>query len=216
MTAPVKLVCLDCDSTLSGIEGIDELARMRGPEVLARVERMTREAMEGTIPLESVYSLRLDIIQPTRADVEEVGRRYIDAVEPDAREALAALGAAGWTPVIVSGGYVEAIRPLAAFLGIGRVEAVSLRFDSAGRYAGYDAGHPASRSGGKPEILRRLRRELGASRVAMVGDGLSDLETAPEVDLFVGFGRYAVRERVKREAGAYLTSLAGLPEVLGT
>ena len=41
----MKLICFDCDSTLSAIEGIDELARVRGPEVFARVEAMTHDAM---------------------------------------------------------------------------------------------------------------------------------------------------------------------------
>ena len=36
----------------------------------------------------------------------------------------------------------------------------------------------------------------------MVGDGVSDLETRPSVDLFVGYGGYAARERVRREAAA--------------
>ncbi len=48
----------------------------------------------------------------------------------------------------------------------------------------------------------------------MVGDGVSDLETKPVVDLFVGFGRYTVRERVRAEADAFIKSLAELPALL--
>jgi len=39
-----KLLLLDCDSTLSAIEGIDELARLRGASTFAAVESMTRAA----------------------------------------------------------------------------------------------------------------------------------------------------------------------------
>jgi phosphoserine phosphatase len=49
----------------------------------------------------------------------------------------------------------------------------------------------------------------------MVGDGVSDLEAKPEVDLFVGFGRYVVRERVKREAAVFIRSLDALVPLLG-
>ena len=40
MGAPPKILIFDCDSTLSAIEGIDELARVRGPEIFAQVEAM--------------------------------------------------------------------------------------------------------------------------------------------------------------------------------
>lgn len=85
----VRLICFDCDSTLSAIEGVDELARRRGPDTYARVEAMTTAAMEGRIPMESVFARRLEIIRPTRADTAAVGQRYVDTVEPTA---LATIG----------------------------------------------------------------------------------------------------------------------------
>ncbi|MBL9214567.1 MAG: HAD-IB family phosphatase [Opitutaceae bacterium] len=209
-----KLVLFDCDSTLSAIEGIDELARVRGPEVFARVEAMTREAMEGRIAVQDVFARRLEIIQPRRADVAAVGQLYIERVEPTARATVDALKAAGWTPVILSGGFRQAIAPLAAYLGIGRVEAVDLYFDAAGAYAGYDREYPTTRSGGKPERILLLKRELRPVRTVTVGDGVSDLETRDVADLFVGFGRYTPRARVKAEARAFIHELAELIPLL--
>jgi phosphoserine phosphatase len=71
------------------------------------------------------------------------------------------------------------IAPLAAHLGIARIEAVDLYFDAAGDYAGYDTKFPTTRSGGKPERIAALKRELAPARTVMVGDGVSDLETKP-------------------------------------
>ena len=210
----MKLICFDCDSTLSSIEGIDELARLRGPAVFASIQAMTEDAMNGRIPLESVFSRRLDAIRPGRRDAEAVGRRYVDCAEPTAAAAVASLHGLGWTSAIVSGGFRQAIAPLAAFLGIGRVEAVDLRFAPDGGYAGYDEAYPTTRSGGKAELIRRLRAELAPERVVMVGDGVSDLETAPVVDLFIGFGGFTARERVLREAAAFVTSLSAVPGLL--
>ncbi|MGZ8868425.1 MAG: HAD-IB family phosphatase, partial [Thermoanaerobaculia bacterium] len=54
-------------------------------------------------------------------------------------------------------------------------------------------------------------------RAAFVGDGVSDLETKPAVDLFIGFGGVAVRDRVRDEADTFVeeTSLrAVLPYLL--
>jgi len=209
-----KLLIFDCDSTLSSIEGIDELGRARGPEVFARVEAMTNDAMNGKIPVQAVFGRRLEIIQPEQKDVAAIGRLYIETVEPSALVALRAARTAGWTPMILSGGFRPIIRPLADFLGIERIEAVDLFFDAQGHYTGFDEAYPTTRSGGKPEMIGRLRAELNPTKIVMVGDGVSDLETKPVVDLFVGFGRYVAREKVKRESAAFITSLEDLVKVL--
>lgn len=213
VSAP-KLLIFDCDSTLSSIEGIDELARARGPEIFKRVEEMTNEAMDGKIPVEAVFGRRLEIILPEARHVAQIGQRYIDTIEPDAKTVLDNARAAGWTPMIISGGFRQAIRPLADFLGIERVEAVDLFFDENGRYHGFDQSYPTTRSGGKPEVINRLRRELSPAKIVMIGDGVSDLETKPVVDLFVGFGGYMAREKVRNQAAAFITRLADLPPLL--
>ncbi len=211
---PPRLIIFDCDSTLSAIEGIDELARLRGPAVLAKVAAMTNDAMDGKISVEAVFARRLAIIKPRRVDVTAVGRLYVERVEPTAHAAITRLKAAGWTPVILSGGFRQAIEPLAAHLGIARLEAVDLYFDAAGEYSGYAADFPTTRSGGKPALIAALKSELAPARTVMVGDGVSDLEAKPIVDLFVGFGRYIERSKVKAEARAYIRSLAELPALL--
>ena len=204
----MKLICFDCDSTLSSIEGIDELARLRGPDVFKRIEKMTEDAMNGLIRIEDVFGLRLKAINPTRADAAGVGRRYIETVEPTAKATIERLRSRGWTPVIVSGGFRQIIQPLAEHLGVARIEAVDLAFAPDGTYDGFDASFPTTRSGGKPEIISSLRAELSPEKVVMVGDGASDLETLPVVDLFIGFGGYVARDKVKRNSPAFVTSLA--------
>jgi len=214
VATPPKLIIFDCDSTLSAIEGIDELARVRGPEVFARVEAMTHEAMDGKVPVEEVFSRRLAIIEPTQADVAAVGQQYIERIEPTALATITALKAAGWTPLILSGGFRQAILPLAAHLGIARVEAVDLFFDAQGKYKGFDENYPTTRSGGKPEVVAALKRELNPVKTVMVGDGVSDLETRPEVTLFVGFGGYVARPKVRQGAALFVTQLSELLPVL--
>ena len=209
---PTKLICFDCDSTLSAIEGVDELARAGGPQIYAQVEAMTNDAMNGKIAVEAVFGRRLELIRPSRSNVEAVGRNYIETMEPTAAATIAGLVSRGWTPVIVSGGFRPAIRPLAAALKIDRVEAVDLFFDESGNYVGYDATYPTTRSGGKPEVVARLKRELNANVTVMVGDGVSDLEAKGTVDRFVGFGRYVTRAAVKARADSFIVSL---DELLG-
>src|SRR5580658_4875932 len=139
--------------------------------------------MNGKIRIEEIFGLRLTAIRPTKDDAAVVGRRYMGSVEPTAKATIAALAAKGWTSVIISGGFRQAIRPLADFLGVQRVEAVDLYFEADGTYKGYDSEYPSTRSGGKVDIVNRLRSEFRPEKVVMVGDGVSDLETVPVVDL---------------------------------
>lgn len=208
------LLLLDCDSTLSAVEGIDELGRLRGPQVFSQVERMTAEAMDGGIPLETVFARRLDLIRPTRTEVDGIAAKYLATVEPDAAEALRRIRAAGWQIAIVSGGFTEAILPLARSLGINEVYAVGLRFDAAGHYVGFDTEAPTARSRGKNAVARHLRATTGATEVVMVGDGASDLEVKGDADRVIGFGRYAVRAKVQAGADAFIMRLADLPPLL--
>ena len=55
-------VVLDVDSTLCGVEGIDWLAQRRGGDVARRVRELTDRAMNGEIPLDSVYGERLAML----------------------------------------------------------------------------------------------------------------------------------------------------------
>ncbi|MDR2512636.1 MAG: HAD-IB family phosphatase [Puniceicoccales bacterium] len=212
----MRILFFDCDSTLSSIEGIDELARLRGGEVFNSVERMTREAMDGGVPIEEIFARRLELICPTRAELAAIGRLYVENIEPEAVGALASARAMGWSPVILSGGFRQAILPLAFHLGIDRVEAVDIFFNGDGSYCDFGRECPTTRAHGKNQVIVSIKAGHDVEKTVMVGDGASDLETLADVDLFVGFGRYIVREKVKAGAGAYIMRLGELPALLQT
>src|SRR5215207_7526663 len=93
-------VVFDCDSTLSTIEGIDELAAERRDEVAA----LTDAAMRGEVALEEVYGRRLALIRPTRRQIDALGAHYLATLVPDARETLLALRDEGVEVRVISGG----------------------------------------------------------------------------------------------------------------
>ncbi|MDJ0734891.1 MAG: HAD-IB family phosphatase [Nostocaceae cyanobacterium] len=211
-----KIIIFDCDSTLSSIEGIDELARVAGADVCKQIEQMTTAAMEGKIPLEDVFARRLEILQPSQTAVLKVGELYIQTAEPSALNVVTTFKQQGWTPFILSAGYLQAILPLAKYLGIDSdcVEAVNLFFHEDGSYRDFDRNYPTTRSGGKLEIVKKIHNQYCPSVMVTVGDGVSDLETKPGVNKFVGFGRYAVREKVKAQADYFIHDLAELLSLL--
>ncbi|HKN57844.1 MAG TPA: hypothetical protein VJV97_03270, partial [Gemmatimonadaceae bacterium] len=73
-------VVLDVDSTLSGIEGIDWLAKLRGTEVAAWSAALTDSAMRGEIPIEAVYGQRMRKVRPTESEIRQLGNEYVDRI----------------------------------------------------------------------------------------------------------------------------------------
>jgi len=190
-------VIFDCDSTLSTVEGIEELSAGHREEV----EALTRAVMHGEIRLEEVYARRLELARPDRAAVQALGRRYVEHMVADAPEVVAALRDAGVVVRVLSGGLLPAVRVLAAELGIAApdVAAVAVRFGDDGSYAGFDAASPLARAGGKAEVVRTWRPTLRPP-VMLVGDGMTDLEAQAVVDLFVAFAGVKDREPVTSAA----------------
>lgn len=64
------------------------------------------------------------------------------------------------------------------------------------------------------EVIDADKSAFGATRTVMVGDGSSDLETHTHVDLFVGYGGFVVREKVKRESQRFVYKLTEILELL--
>ncbi|MCC6616509.1 MAG: HAD-IB family phosphatase [Anaerolineae bacterium] len=211
------LIFFDCDSTLSTIEGIDELARFKGKEW--RVSVLTQKAMDGELDLGDVYGKRLQAIRPTRGQLKAIEERYWETMVPDAQAVIDALKFLGKQIFIISGGLAEPVRGFGTRLGVppDHIRAVQLEYNelsgnwwryyepseqASQSYLDFDDG-PLTVSSGKPAIIRELMREHHG-RVMMIGDGNSDLATRPVVDLFVGFGGVVVRQSVKDKADVFV------------
>ena len=204
----VSTVVFDCDSTLTAVEGIDELAR----DHRAEIQALTDAAMRGDVPLEEVYGRRLELVRPTRAQLEALARTYIAALVPDARAVVNALRGEDIEVRVLSGGLRPAVAALAAELGIepGAVGAVDIEFDGRGDYVGFDASSPLARAGGKRELLQLWRSRLHGS-VMLVGDGATDLEAEDVADVFVAYAGVAARTEVVAGADVVVRSASLAP-----
>jgi len=213
------LIFFDCDSTLSTIEGIDELARLKGKE--GRVGLLTNKAMDGELELAEVYGKRLKAIKPTRAQLKAVEARYWETIVEDAPAVIAALQALGLHVFIISGGLLDAVKGFGRRLGVdpAKIRAVELEYNElSGRwwdyaepgaqqaqtYLDYDEG-PLTVSSGKSAVISELASTLPGRRM-MIGDGSSDLATKGEVDLFVGYGGVVERAAVRAASDVFLSS----------
>ena len=206
-------VVLDVDSTLAGIEGVDWLAALRGPAAEALSAELTDKAMRGLIPLEAIYGQRLDSVKPTRAEIEALSRVYVQRMAPMAKETLTYLREHGVEVTIASGGFEQAILPLAAELGIAaeQVHAVRLFFDERGEYTGFDESCLLARTYGKRDTVAGLGL---TAPVLAVGDGITDSEIAEVADAFAVYTGFIRRESVIARADHVLESFDQLRELV--
>jgi phosphoserine phosphatase len=225
-TAPQPLagrfdyVFFDCDSTLSTIEGIDELARIKGK--FDEVKAMTDAAMDGEVYLQTVYDRRLELLAPTHEEVANLEALYRSTVVSGAKEVIGALQAAEKEVFIVSGGLLPAVRPFGRWLGVpfDHIRAVRLEYDVlSGEWWDYlqdqwdqrtDVQYldseetPLVSAEGKSDVVREMLGER-RGRSLLVGDGVSDLAARDVVDLFVGYTGVVSRPHVVAESDVLVT-----------
>ncbi|MEM7346813.1 MAG: HAD-IB family phosphatase [Chloroflexota bacterium] len=227
-------IFFDCDSTLSTVEGIDELARQKGK--FEAIKRLTDAAMEGEIHLESVYDRRLDLLRPTRSEIQAIAQTYQQTLVPDALPVIQALQAADKEIFIVSGGLLSAVRAFGEWLGIHHqnIRAVDVVYNElSGQWWDYEQDRwgqrpdveymdpeetPLIESLGKADVVQELLGDR-VGRTVLIGDGMSDLAARPVVDLVIGFGGVVTRPRVAAETELFIKSASlapVLPLVLST
>lgn len=212
-TPRFKTVVFDVDSTLADIEGIDWLATLRGPEVAAESEALTARAMAGELPIEAVYTTRLQRIRPTGAELIALADVYISTMQPGVREMVAQLHAARVHVHLVSGGLRPSIMPMALMLGVpaAHVHAVSLAPDVDGTFSVLDGEQPLATQQGKPRVVQQLALR---TPIAMVGDGSTDAAVRGVVDRFFAYTGVARREKVVAVADAEANSFDALYPLL--
>lgn len=208
---PFDAVCFDCDSTLTTLEGIDELAVRAG--IAEKIVPLTTAAMDGTLTIDQVYEKRLELIRPDAAALAWVGERYIAEIVPGARETIARLQALGKPVHVISGGLFQPVLALAQALAVpeANVHAVPVLMTPPGAYAGFDKTSPLARKGGKATVCREISKRHG--RIALVGDGVTDLEARDGGAAVIGFGGVVARPLVRAGADVFVDD-ANLTAVL--
>jgi len=203
-----KLLAMDMDSTLITIECIDEIADMVG--VKPQVAAITEAAMRGELDFPGALRKRVALLKGL--PVEALDRVYNERLRlsPGAENLLAAARKAGWTTLLVSGGFTYFTDRLRHRLGLDHTLANTLEvIDSklTGQVLGeiVDASVKATR-------VRAACEALGCSptQAIVAGDGANDLQMMRIAGLSVAFRAKPV---VRREATLSINN-AGLDALL--
>lgn len=207
---PRASVIFDFDSTLVGVESLDELLwmslvkRKLPASKLRALEReicaITDAGMEGEVDFPTSIARRLRVARPSRSDLATLALRMTEAITSGIPAIIRHIHEAGARAFIVSGGLLDLILPVAGALEIPteRVFGNTPVFDDTGTLTGIRSG-PLATTQGKTTILRDLRTAgiLGET-VIMVGDGISDIHPyeAGIADHFIGVGIHRSRNSV--------------------
>eukprot|EP01138_Halocafeteria_seosinensis_P003339 gb/GECG01003415.1/.p1 GENE.gb/GECG01003415.1/~~gb/GECG01003415.1/.p1 ORF type:complete len:296 (+),score=50.00 gb/GECG01003415.1/:1-888(+) len=207
-------VCFDVDCTVLNGEGIDTLAKKRGKE--KEVGELTNSAMTGAMPLEEALRKRLDIVQPSKDDIQTVNESGELALNPGVDKFIDALRGRGIDVYLVSGGLKDMILPFSRQLELPdeNVFANILHYNEDGTYHSFDDSVPVSRSGGKALVLQGLKNQMSLGKMVIIGDGATDLEARPPADYFIGYGGVCVRENIKNQADFFSYDFETLKNLL--
>ena len=211
-------IVFDFDSTLITKESLEIIladSLRNKPDIMARIEALTAKGMAGGCSFAESLGARLALAAPRRQDVAAFGDHGHHYLTAGMADLVADLLKRDASVHIVSGGLVEAIRPVALKLGIAanQVHAVQLRWSETGTFLGVDPEDPFSQS--KVLGFAPLAVDL-PKPIVIVGDGMTDyqLYEADLADHFVAFCQNVHREAVVARAQHVATSTAELATLL--
>ncbi|HEX4198171.1 MAG TPA: phosphoserine phosphatase SerB [Caulobacteraceae bacterium] len=192
-----QLLVADMDSTIIGVECLDELADFAG--LKAEVAAITERAMRGEVDFESALRQRVAMLKGL--PLAELARAHAERVRlnPGARTLVRTMAADGARCVLVSGGF--------DFFTARVAEAAGFHLDRANRLIEADgalAGLVAEPILGREAKLAALIEEAAALGVdlvdtAAIGDGANDLDMIRAAGLGVA---YRAKPLVAAEADA--------------
>lgn len=179
-----KLVVLDVDSTLIQQEVIELLAAHA--QVEEKVKEITSRAMNGEIDFAEALKERVALLAGLPERVITEVREQI-SLTPGARTLVRTLKKLHHKVGIVSGGFIEVIKPIADDLGIDFMRANQLEIVD-GKLTGRVTGTIIDRAG-KAEALREFAAlaDVDLSDTVAIGDGANDLDMIALAGLGVAF-----------------------------
>jgi phosphoserine phosphatase len=179
-----RLVVMDVDSTLIQDEVIELVAAHAGRA--AEVAAVTERAMRGELDFAASLHERVAHLAGLPASVLDEVRAEV-RLTPGARTLVRTLKRLGFTVALVSGGFIEIVRPLADLLGIEHARANRLEVVD-GHLTGRVVGEVVDRAG-KAAALREFaaHEQIALARTIAIGDGANDLDMLDAAGLGIAF-----------------------------
>ncbi|MBX2950887.1 MAG: phosphoglycerate dehydrogenase [Leadbetterella sp.] len=178
---PKKYFLIDFDSTLTRVEGLDELAAIAlkadpdGDRKVAAIKALTDKGMAGELTFSESLTQRLALLNANRSHVDILVEFLKENITGSFLRNRAFLSEYADNILIISSGFKDFILPIAEYLGLKpeNVYANTFVYNEQGDITGVDTENPLSRTGGKIEVVKSLQLD---GHVSVIGDGFTDYE----------------------------------------
>jgi len=179
-----RLVQLDVDSTFIQQEAIELLAARAG--VLEKVSAITESAMRGELDFEASLRARVALLKGLPEFVIQQVQEEISLTD-GAEDLVSELHAKGHSVALVSGGFIDIIKPMIQSLSIKYYKANTLEIVDGfltGRLIG-----PVIDRAAKASALREFATssEVAMENTVAIGDGANDLDMMAIAGLSIAF-----------------------------
>jgi phosphoserine phosphatase len=166
------ILLMDMDSTVIGIECIDEIAKLAG--VGEQVSEVTELAMQGKLDFVESLNSRVACLQGAPVSILKTVRDQLP-INPGISQLLATLRAANWKLAIASGGFTYFADYLLERLELDYAISNQLEIDQQ-HLTGKVTGEVINAQG-KADTLVRLARhyDIDMTQTIALGDGANDL-----------------------------------------
>jgi phosphoserine phosphatase len=179
------LLVADMDSTMIGVECIDELADYAG--LKAEVGAITERAMRGELEFEAALDARVALLKGLDARVIDHCRAQRVKLTPGAQALVGTMAANGAYCLLVSGGFSRFADPVAAEIGFDAAVSNELLLEG-GRLAGTVAKPIVDAEGKRQALLDAAHaRQIPLDAALAVGDGANDIPMLKAAGLGVAY-----------------------------
>lgn len=203
-----RLIAMDMDSTLVGIETIDEIADMHG--VRKQVAEITEKTMYGEIDFSEGLIQRVALLKGL--DHSVLQRVYDERLilNPGAEKMLKQMKITGIKTMLVSGGFTFFTDKLKDRLGLDYTFANTLEIVN-GRLTGELVGEIFGAKG-KGRVLNKICNELGfrQKNLIAIGDGANDLPMFAEAEVSIAYHA----KPIVQENATYAINHVGLDGII--
>ncbi|KAK8803356.1 hypothetical protein WA158_001050 [Blastocystis sp. Blastoise] len=202
-----KVVCFDVDSTISQHEGLEQFAQYNcNLSQLEFIKKITNQAMLGEINYEKSLEKRLDIIKPTQQSFSSFIQKFPIHYTKGVLGFIRFLQKSQKEIFLISGGFLEMIQPIKKELNLddNHIFCNTLSFHDDGTYDSFDHSKLTCKNLGKLHVVKLIKERHPSDLVVMIGDGMTDVETASVVDAFIGYGGVSYRQKVEALSMLYI------------
>ena len=203
-----RLMAMDMDSTLVGIETIDEIADIHG--IRKQVAEITEKTMYGEVDFSEGLIQRVALFKGL--DHSVLQRVYDERLmfNPGAEKMLKQMKIAGIKTMLISGGFTFFTDKLKDRLGLDYTFANTLEIVN-GKLTGRLVGEVFGAKG-KGQVLNKICNELGFKKenLIAIGDGANDLPMFAEAGVSIAYHA----KPIVQENATYSINHVGLDGVI--